>query len=157
AVLWHQADQAERERRHGLREQGIADALQDARQIRGELHAQLAKPGGVFPLLDKPSRWQQQIQSARAALQRARDLEAGAEAPLAVALRQEIGALAALLQKDEADRTLALRLEKIRADRSAWVEGKFNYAMALAAYPEAFQKAGLVLRPGREEEDAARV
>src|SRR5262249_34080385 len=44
-----------------------------------------------------------------------------------------------------------------RADRSAWVEGKFNFAVAMTAYPQAFQQAGLVLRPGREEEDAARV
>src|SRR5262249_40065477 len=102
AALWDQADRAERERRHGLRGRGMAEALKQARQLRGELHAQLAKPGGVFPLLDQPSRWQQQIESAGAALQRARDLEAAAEAPLAVELRQEIGTLASQLQQDKA-------------------------------------------------------
>jgi serine/threonine protein kinase/Flp pilus assembly protein TadD len=172
AALWYQQDraeqatqevarqaedlqrQAEQQRRHDLREHRIGTALHQARKLRDALQDQLAKPGGVFPLLNQPSDWKHQLDLAQAALRHAQDLEAGAEGPVAVALRQDRQALEEQLQRHQFDREMALRLEKVREDRAVWIGGKFNTAGALQGYATAFQRVGLSLKPGREAEDA---
>src|SRR5262249_10181502 len=71
--------EAERKLRHDRNEQAIAAALAQARQQREELHARLAKAGGVVQLLNRPGEWQQLIATVRANLKTARELQAGAE------------------------------------------------------------------------------
>src|SRR5262249_23025021 len=139
------------------REQGIGAALAQARKLRGELHRKLAEPGGVRVLLNGPADWRQLIASAQGALHRAEDLHAGADDMVTEELHGQIEALAQLLRRDEADRALALKLEKIREDRAALVQGRFDLAHARRDYPKAFRQAGLALQAGQEDQDVARV
>jgi eukaryotic-like serine/threonine-protein kinase len=154
AAFWFQHDravqeadalarQAEALRKHDLAEQRVDDALRQARQMRAALHAELMQAGGVFRLLNEPARWSASIAGASAALERARAVNKGTDAALADDLVQQLQALALLLEQDDADRKLALRLEKIRLDRSTWIDGQFNLALAEREYPRAFLHMGV--------------
>src|SRR5262249_20345937 len=80
------------------------------------------------------------------------------ESPLDEEKEQQIQDLGKRLAEDEADQKLALRLEKVREDRSIWVEGsKFNYALAQREYTRVFQQAGYAMQPGHEEKTASRI
>src|SRR5262249_40479632 len=57
AALWLQQDQAERARRHDLGEQAMGQALLQAAKVHDAVQTQLAEPGGVFELLNKPGQW----------------------------------------------------------------------------------------------------
>src|SRR5262249_34609937 len=129
---------ADRQRRHQLREQALATALAEARKLGTDLHERLSQPGGVFVLLNRPGEWQQLIGASRVALRRARDLQEAAEDPVSPALLGELTGLERLLGQDEADRDLALALEKIREDRSSMVQGQFNNAGSREAYSRLF-------------------
>ncbi len=63
-LLWYQDQQAEAERKGALAEAAIASALDQADKPRQELHAILAKRGGVFGLLNEPARWAAYIETA---------------------------------------------------------------------------------------------
>jgi tetratricopeptide (TPR) repeat protein len=153
-IVWYQHEQNRRAteaalraaaegRKLALAEQGVAEALQQAEDTRRELHQILRQPGGVFGLLNDPARWQALTQAARGSLQRAAALLANAGPRARAELGRHKWRLEAEVGRDDADRTLALRLEKIRLDRAALVEGKFDYAQAEREYPRAFQRAGL--------------
>jgi tetratricopeptide (TPR) repeat protein/serine/threonine protein kinase len=156
AVVWYQADRARQENeaalRRGQAEAGVGHALEQATGLRGELHAILRKPGGVFELLNDPRGWQARVEAARAALARARVLLDGADEGLDPALAATASELGRQLDRDDADRLLAVRLEKVHMDRSAWVKGWFDYAGAAKQYPRVFTEAGVVVL---EEEPAA--
>jgi tetratricopeptide (TPR) repeat protein len=154
AVLWYQQNQAARASRHEQLEQDLAAASQQARRLRGALHARLTSSGGVFGLVNQPGEWQQLINAAREALLRAKDLEKAAESPLAPELHEEIRALEELLKQDEADREIALSLEKIREDNYILVGGEFDRAGAAKRYAKAFQKIGVSLELGRQSKEA---
>jgi tetratricopeptide (TPR) repeat protein len=139
------------ERDLALTEQGVRQAVEHAARIRGELHAVLTKPGGVQELLNQPGRWNFLIQSAQSDLAQAGRLAARAERSLSAELTQALHKLEEQLSGDEADRLLALRLEKIRLDRATWVEGSFDYRKAAEEYPQVF--AGFAVL----KEDAAAV
>jgi eukaryotic-like serine/threonine-protein kinase len=139
------------ERDLALTEQGVRQAIEQAAKIRDELHAVLTKPGGVQELLNQPGRWNFLIQSAQSELAQAHRSTARAEGSLSAELTQALHKLEVQLSGDEADRLLALRLEKIRLDWATWVEGSFDYRKAAAEYPEAF--AGFAVL----KEDAAAV
>jgi serine/threonine-protein kinase len=153
-IIWYQDDQNRRateaalraaaeDRKFALAQQGVAKALKQAEDTRHELHKMLGKPGGVFDLLNDPARWQALIQAARGSLQRAAALLANAGPKARAELARRLRRLEVVLSRDDADRTLALRLEKIRLDSAAMVEGEFDHAQAEREYPRAFQGAGL--------------
>jgi tetratricopeptide (TPR) repeat protein len=154
AGLWYALLRMEQAHRHEQTEKTAAQAVRQARQIREDLQAQLAKDG-LFRLLDRPSDWKHQLDLAREALRHARDLADGPEGPFSPDLHAEIRALQAWQRGAEADREMALQLEKIREDHSTIVGGKFNNAGTVRAYLAAFRRLGLSLRPGQEAEDAA--
>src|SRR5438105_3383925 len=139
------------ERDLALTEQGVRQALEQVARIRGELHAVLTKPGGVQELLNQPGRWNFLIQSAQSELAQARRSTARADGSLSAELTQALHKLEEQLTGDEADRLLALRLEKIRLDQAKRVEGSFDFRKAAAEYPQAF--AGFAVL----KEDAAAV
>ncbi len=70
---------------------------------------------------------------------------------------EQLAALEDHLQQHEAAFTLAVRLEKIREDRSVIVEGKFNHALALREYPQAFADAGIDVEEGDPGDVASRI
>jgi tetratricopeptide (TPR) repeat protein len=154
AWLW-QKQQTEQAKRHERIEQTLTQGVQQAQQIRRELEEQLAKRGGVFELLDRPAVWKHKLVLAEAALQHARDLADGPEGPFSEELHAEIQTLQAWHRGAEADRELALQLEKIREDRSVLVSGKFDSAGALRGYAADFGRLGLKLQPGQEDADFA--
>jgi eukaryotic-like serine/threonine-protein kinase len=142
------------ERDLALTEQGVRQAVEHAARIRGELHAVLTKPGGVQELLNQPGRWNFLIQSAQSDLAQAGRLAARAERSLSAELTQALHNLEEQLNGDEADRVLALRLEKIRLDRATWVEGSFDYRQAAEEYPQAFAGYAFLFRPPPHESSA---
>ena len=134
---------ADAERKQIVLEQSIKDALDQAQKSRDELHKVLTVPGGVFGLLNQPSRWQAQIDVAQAALARARALEASAEEPIGPALRSQMQNVDNTLRTQATDRDLALRLEKIRKDIALMFEGKADNLGGDREYTRAFTDAGL--------------
>jgi serine/threonine protein kinase/Tfp pilus assembly protein PilF len=148
---------AEKKSRHKIREQTLGVALNQARRQHDSLHARLDGPGDVFRMLNKAADWREMIVSARADWQRAQDLAASAEDEIAPALRKQLTELGTLLQQDDVDLQLAVRLEKIREARSTLVKGQFQRDLADREYRDAFQKAGLKPRSSQEEAVAALV
>jgi len=128
------------ERDLALTEQAVRQAVEQAAKFRGELHAVLHKPGGVQELLNQPGRWDFLIQSAQSELAQARRSMARAETRLSADLTQALHKLEEQLSGDEADRLLALRLEKISLDRVTWVGGKIDYRKSAGEYPKAFAR-----------------
>jgi tetratricopeptide (TPR) repeat protein/serine/threonine protein kinase len=126
------------ERDLALAEQGVRQAIEQAAKIRGELHAVLTKPGGVQELLNQPGRWNFLIQSAQSELAQARRSMARTETPLSTELTQSLHKLEEQVSGDEADRLLAVQLEKIRLDQATWVEDNFDIRTAAVEYPQAF-------------------
>jgi hypothetical protein len=84
---------AETERRRSQAERAIRLALDDAASSRTQLHNALRKRDGVFELLKEPSRWQLHVQTAQAALDRAKAYAASAEEGLDSQLQQMVGAI----------------------------------------------------------------
>jgi tetratricopeptide (TPR) repeat protein/serine/threonine protein kinase len=160
-LLWYRVEQdrrqAEAERKQALAEAAIHEALDQASQRRVELHAILQQPGGVFGLLNDPPGWQTRIERARSALARARVLLDGAGDGLDPALAATAAQVEQELEKDDADRLLAVRLEKIRMDSSDTVDGKFAYAGAARDYPAAFAEAGWAVLTEKPAVVAARL
>ena len=161
--IWYQREDSRRQteqllrkadetRKQALAEQSIGAALDQAEKSRAELHQILRQPGGVFRLLNEPKLWQAQIQAAQGAVDRAKALLANAESPVEPDLSTRIQQMETLLGQDEADRQLALRLEKIRMDFAIVVEDNFDFATAARQYPRAFAEAKLpVLEADRQE------
>jgi serine/threonine-protein kinase len=153
-AFWYVQDQAAREhdrvvrtgqaeQRRLLAEQAIGQALDQAGELRDALHKKLLEQGGVFELLNHPEDWQARVRMAEAGLDRARALLASAEEGVGEALTAQVRQLERGLQRDEADRQLAVALEKVRTDRAAWVEGRFNDRKAGEDYPRVFAGARL--------------
>jgi serine/threonine protein kinase/tetratricopeptide (TPR) repeat protein len=136
------------ERKRELGEQGITAAIDEAERSRAQLSKILDRRGGVFGLLNEPGRWEAHLQSAQGPIDRAKALAASAEDFFVEDLKKRIYRLEPLLAQDEADRQMALRLEKIRTDRSALVEGRFDNAKARREYSEAFADAKLSVLEG---------
>ncbi len=113
------------------------------------------KEGGVFTLVNAKQEWKVRIDTAGALLEQARKFHVEAESEIDPELLQQLAALEQHLEQEEADFTLAVRLEKIREDRSVWVDGKFNNALALREYPQAFADAGLDVEQGDPADVAA--
>jgi tetratricopeptide (TPR) repeat protein/tRNA A-37 threonylcarbamoyl transferase component Bud32 len=133
----------------------VHQSLLKARDIRQKLQDQLGKPGGVFLLLNHPADWDGQLQLARSHLKQAR--RRFVEGLLEGRRDEEFAELDELLCSDEADYQLAVALDKVRLDKAAWVEGKFNDAGAIREYPKAFQKAGLAVPPAEVNALAGRI
>jgi hypothetical protein len=153
AGFWYQHDrsaraaeelsrQAKAQRKRALAEQGMADALRQARELRARLNTELRQPGGVALLLNDPGRWASSLEAAQAALDRAAAIKVSVDGRVDAGLLQDLQMVADDLQRDQADRLLTLRLEKIRLDRSTWISGRFDFAFALREYPAAFEQAG---------------
>ena len=142
-VAWYQGLHVEGQRKQAIADAATRHTLDQAEQGHGELQATLREPGGVLGLLNQPSRWKASIDLARASLDQARATLASIEDRADPELAERAAQLGALLRRDDADRLLAVALEKIRMDRSAWVEGKFDYARAAKGYPRVFAEAGL--------------
>ena len=181
ATLWYLEDQATRqiaenqrladaENKRALAEQDVRQNLNLAQQAHVKLLEELKEPGGVQRLLNRRSQglvrglgerprsarpsWELQIQTARAAWQRAKDRADNLQGNLDPELADLLRKLDSDLARDQRDYDLGWRLEKIRLDTAALVEGKFNYALAEREYPLAFAKAGLPVEPGRLKETA---
>jgi len=137
--------QADAERKKALSEQAVKLALEQAGQARAELQRKLRQSGGIFELLNHPENWQAQLKLAQASLDRAVALAANAEQDLDPALNRQAKELETLLAQDDRDRSLAVRLEKIRMAEAAWVEVQFDYASAAREYPKAFAEAGFAV------------
>jgi serine/threonine protein kinase/tetratricopeptide (TPR) repeat protein len=145
-------DQADRKHEENMREleaerkrtaaaEAIKNALDQAEKPRHELHKILAKPGGVFDLLNQPVRWAAYIQTAKTSLGAAMDMLGNADPGVDPAVGERATRLRELLDRDEADRLLAEKFEKIRMDRSTWIDGKFDLAKARQQYETAFIEA----------------
>ncbi len=156
AGFWYVQDRAGRERERLLQEAeaarnkavaeaGVRNALDQAEQSRDELHALLKKPSGVFELLNRAENWQARIRIAEAALDRADALLDRAGEDHDSELAREVSGLRTRLRQDDADRLLALRLEKIRLDRAAWVDGRIDNARAAAEYLKVWSEAGVAV------------
>ena len=141
------------ERKRAAAEEAIKNALDQAEKPHEELHEILAKPGGVFGLLNEPARWKAYIEAAKTSLKAAQGMLETAEPGVDPAIAERAARLRELLERDESDRLLAAKFEEIRADKSIWVEGRFDDAPAFDQYKAAFAKAD----PGILKDPAAAV
>jgi tetratricopeptide (TPR) repeat protein/tRNA A-37 threonylcarbamoyl transferase component Bud32 len=138
---------AEARRKRELAERGVAEALDQGKKIHDGLLAELAQPTGVTQLLNDPARWSAPIATAYSVLARAAALRKNADSEFDETLVSQMDLLALQIMQDDADRRLALRLEKIRLDRATWSDGTFDIESALRDYPTAFQQARLCAAP----------
>jgi eukaryotic-like serine/threonine-protein kinase len=173
-LLWYQQEQNRRANARDVAEASARLALDEAEQRRAELDAILQKPRGVFGLVNDPAGWQAKIEAARASLERARAVLAGADEGVDPELAERVAALHPLLDRDDADRVFALRLEKVRMDRAtvlvsaaqvkrvrrtdqaAFFEDLFDTAKAAEDYPRIFGEAGIVVLEDEPTAIAAR-
>ena len=116
AVFWYLENHAQEATKLALAEQDVRQNLKQAQEAHVKLHEELKKPGGVQRLLNQGARWELQIQSARAAWQRAKDRADNAHGNLDPELAELLQKLDADLARDQSDYDLARRLEKIRLD-----------------------------------------
>ncbi len=135
-----------------LAEQQIREALLQANETSEKLHSKLNRKGGVFQLLDQPGAWQNLLQTTRAALTRAQDLENGAPGEIDPDLHDQIKSLGQKLRQDETEYTLAKRLDHVRKER-AFIDIGNDIATGSQAldlysknYSKAFASAGLLLQ-----------
>jgi tetratricopeptide (TPR) repeat protein/tRNA A-37 threonylcarbamoyl transferase component Bud32 len=167
-VFWYQQDQASRQteillrradddRKKALAEGSIRVALENAAKNRQELEGDLHKPGGIFLLLNDPNRWIAQIQASQAALKQARALVTTAEETVAQDLMQNLEELEKLVQQDEANRLLALQIEKIRLDSALHVKGEVDWKKPAREYPRIFANAEFSLLEDKVSVTAARI
>jgi serine/threonine protein kinase/Flp pilus assembly protein TadD len=133
--------QAEADRKRALAEEAIRNALDQAEKPRQELHAILAKPGGVFGLLNEPARWAAFTQTAKASLKAAQDALTSAEVGVDPTLTERATRLRELLERDDSDRLLAGKLEQIRIDGSTLVQNNVDYRGSGELYSAAFAEA----------------
>lgn len=156
AGFWFQEDRRARRDEDHVRvqksQEAIEAALDRADAPRCQLHATLAKPGGVFELLNDPARWQGHLQNAAAALATAKNLLAGAKKGAYPDLDERAARLESNLRADEADRLLAEDLERIRIERSAIVDGQFDFETANNDYAAAFARVdpGILTDPATQ-------
>jgi len=155
AALWYQQERSSQEaaelnrrilaqHRHAGREERIAEALSQSRNVREDLQMQLAKKGGVFLFLNSPGDWQRRLQYAQAALQRAVDLRSGAESEIASELQQQFARLATLMQQDDADRVTALEIDDARTAMLT-VDRQIDYTKTEDRYAAIFARFGFGL------------
>jgi hypothetical protein len=173
-LLWREAEYARREesaavqqakereeaaRRLEMAEQAVAPALAEAAKARHELHPVLHEPGGVFALLDDPERWRKRLEPVQAALARAR----AAIADLPAVVREDKESSATLQRaldeaaREDLDRRLALRLERIRVARFTIKDAGFDLAAAAREYPMAFAEAGVAIHDPATSVPAAQI
>jgi tetratricopeptide (TPR) repeat protein len=155
-LVWYQGEEAGRQAKNALAEAAIGQALDQGEQARAKLGAALKEPGGVFRLLNDPTRWRADIQAARGALDRAEALLRNSAEELDPELAQRAEDLRQLLARNEADRELAVALEKVRTDRADPVEGAFDFARAARDYSRTFTEAGFAV-PADAPADVAAV
>ncbi len=131
---------ADAERKQTLAERKITEAVEQAEKSRAEYQAVLRQSGGVFELLNEPKRWQAQIKLAREAVDRAKAVlaNADAEAPANPDFNARIRHLETLLSRDEADRVLALKLEKIHSERFSLEQKRPDLRRPAEQYARAF-------------------
>jgi tetratricopeptide (TPR) repeat protein len=163
-VFWYQQDQAERyaqqvrhEAQQVRHEAQAQQELAQALDLHRTLHRKLAEQEGVRRLLNDPERWAVQLQQVQLHLDKARALATQADVGPGTELSQQLDSLKEQLRQDETDRRLAVRLEKIRTDRSVIVEGKFNNVQAAREYPQVFAAAGLNVAVGQQVPALVRV
>src|SRR5262249_39175655 len=107
-LLYHayrqsQAQQAQAGDRRAPPGTAVRTALEEARQLRAELHGMLLRPGGASELVQDTARWEHLVQAARAQAERARSILTIADPGVDPKLRDDVEALLALITRDEAD------------------------------------------------------
>jgi serine/threonine protein kinase/tetratricopeptide (TPR) repeat protein len=156
-VFWYQQDRAERLAVQVRQAEQAELALSQAAVGRQALHQLLTKEGGVRQLLNQPAGWAAQLQEIKFHLDKAQALLDQAGDELDPELNQQLAALTEQLTRDEADRALATRLEKIRLIPSASFEGRLNDTVAGRTYRKAFADAQLDVLSGEPAPVAARI
>jgi serine/threonine-protein kinase len=164
-TLWYVQERAEREterrgelqRKRDLAEQTIREALRSARKAREELYQLMRRPGGALALLNDPARWHAPLQRAQLALERGKTFPDDIVQLIDPDLRRQVSELDGALTADDADRELALRLEKIRLDAATLVDNHLDHASAEREFPKTLAGAGLRVLDEPAEAVAARV
>jgi serine/threonine-protein kinase len=132
AAAWYQLDrsrrQAESAQRRAQAESGLGEAqtcLRDNRDLRGR----------------DPERWDAAVRLAGAAVARAEAAIAGAEVDpdLADRLKQQ----RAEVDREGRDSTLRLELDRVRLEKAAFRQGRFDTTRAASRYREALRQYGI--------------
>jgi eukaryotic-like serine/threonine-protein kinase len=144
-ALWYVQDRIQRQagiqKQQALNVERVRNRLEQARQIRADLHRMLDDPTGLNRLLNDPAFWQARIDLALGEWKEARLLQI--VVPIEPALQVQMDELERDLQQEQQHRQRALALEKAREEHAVMVEGKFNFAGALKKYRDAFAQSGL--------------
>ncbi len=156
-ALWWIQNRTASELQRQQAERDITLALDEADRQLAELHAILRDPFRVSAFMNNPLDWQSRLAAAQGNLKRAETLRANAGEPIAPNLEKRLQDLTAQLNADERDRLLAFRLDQIRQQAEAVVEGKWDPSRTLSDYQAEFEKAGLAVRTGDPAALAARI
>lgn len=154
-LLWYQSVTAAREAEQTLRLESIRDAIDQAVRLRKELHNRLTRTGGVFQLLDTPRDWLAHIEAREASWKRASDLAQEREIP--AQLQKQIDQVKEGIAQDRQDYQFTMQLERVREDRSIWIENDFDYERAYNEYPRVFAQHGINVLELPEEKVIARL
>jgi serine/threonine-protein kinase len=132
-------------------------ALTEAEGVRGELHKTLGHPLKVHRLLTHPEQWWAPLKVARAAWERAQKLAEADREFLAEDLNVRLQKVQALLESDERDYQLAMKLDALLLKAGPPVEGVNNRAAVAHEYEAVLAAAGLDIRRGDLAQTAARI
>jgi tetratricopeptide (TPR) repeat protein/tRNA A-37 threonylcarbamoyl transferase component Bud32 len=157
AALWHQNQESTAAHKRALAQQAVRQCLERTEATCEQLSASLRAPGGVQALLNQPARWEAQIKAARGEWLQARSLLDHAEISLDPDLAHALSTWDKQLTDATEDLRLAQRLEEVRLDRAAWVDGRFDYTGTEGSYRKVFDEAGLSVEHGDPEDVSRRI
>jgi serine/threonine protein kinase/tetratricopeptide (TPR) repeat protein len=148
--LWWQQEQGHVAQEHALRQQRkqymqreVAGALTETEQLDRQLRKQLADPLHAQELLSDIDGWEQRVQKARAAWQRAQALSDADPDQLGEDMANRLQDLEKVVTADEHDVAVARRLDSIRLESAAAVDGKLQLFLSGPKCAVVFRELGL--------------
>jgi tetratricopeptide (TPR) repeat protein len=156
-AVWFLGEQAHRSERQQFVSQEVADALDQVTRQLKELHATLGNPLKIHRLLSDVNQWRTTLHATQAVWRRAQALAASDQDLLTPAELAHLQQLGQQLQTGWQDFELAEKLDRIRLEASALVDGKFDMAGTATRYAQLFEEAGLKITTEEPAKFVARI
>jgi tetratricopeptide (TPR) repeat protein len=144
AAIWYMNERAQKEAQLAARrvyfERAINKSLDDAEAVHNELHQRLSDPRQSAELLSNLDLWRRLTEAAQEHWDRGEKLAADSRELLSADVMQRLKSVAQQLRRDQQDRELAARLDRIRVE--AVLGGDAGIGGVPPRFAEVFREAG---------------